>query len=100
MNYFCHETPAKVVKKNTAGTAAVLDTGRALPGLQRALIEADLGKYWTNFDSRNCDITVFLTLSEDDLKKNYDIKLFGPRRKLSILIKQLRVAYETLSKKQ
>lgn len=64
-----------------------------LPNLEAALIESDLAKYYDNFLQRNCDMTIFLTLTEHELKSVYDIKLFGPRRKLFLLIKKLRNVY-------
>ena len=64
-----------------------------LPSLEGALVENDLDKYFDNFSKRNCDMTIFLTLTEHELKTVYDIKLFGPRRKISMLIKQLKTMY-------
>lgn len=64
-----------------------------LPVLLDVLEKEGLGKYLKNFQARNCDFNVFLTLNEKDLKEVYDIKLFGPRRKLFLLIKKMRNTY-------
>ena len=69
------------------------DNRLPLPSLEGALVENDLDKYFDNFSKRNCDMTIFLTLTEHELKTVYDIKLFGPRRKISMLIKQLKTIY-------
>ena len=64
-----------------------------LPNLESVLNEEGLSKHINNFTQRNCDINIFLTLTEQELKNVYDIKLFGPRRKIFMLIAKLREAY-------
>jgi len=66
---------------------------KVLPDLRKTLINNGLEKYFDNFLCKNCDMTIFLTLTEEELKTVYGVKLFGPRRKLSMLIKNLKAQY-------
>ncbi|XP_046389052.1 ankyrin repeat and SAM domain-containing protein 3-like isoform X2 [Ischnura elegans] len=47
-----------------------------------------LEKYHKVFENQNIDLGVFLSLTEEDLR-HLGIELFGPRRKLSLVIKHL-----------
>ncbi|CAD5111237.1 DgyrCDS566 [Dimorphilus gyrociliatus] len=66
----------------------VSDNDKQPKDLREFLTDMNLLKYLPTFEEQDVDLTVFLSLNDDDLKE-LGVKLLGPRRKMINAIKRL-----------
>ncbi|XP_073985983.1 ankyrin repeat domain-containing protein 16-like isoform X2 [Rhodnius prolixus] len=75
-------------EKNHAQIVTVLKI-HGSSSIENILKQAGLEKYWKYFEQNQVNFSQFLAMTEEDMK-NIGISLFGPRRKLTLIIADLK----------